>query len=308
MNQILATSVGNKKSGGPLEIKTILIIFSICIIVFGGFLIGKAVFNIINKNQEQGISEPLVEITQSDNILNINVKHDKIIDKIIYSWNAQQEIVLQGKGRMELQEKIDIPIGTNIISLKVIDITGKTASYNEQYTVQEGDKIKPEIELQVENSKVKISVKDETELDYISYYWNNEDETKITAREESSKQIEEKIDILKGENTLTIVAVDKAGNKQTKEQTFKGAKKPKIELSRVGNDIVIKVTDEEEIKKIEYTFNGQVYSTDPNNTGASLGMKELEIKQPMVQGENKITVKAYNISDLETELPGEATL
>ena len=308
MNQILATDVGKKKSGGPLPIKSVLIIFAICIIIFGGFLIGKSVFSIINKNKEQGLSEPLLEISQNENVLNVSVKHDKIIDKIVYSWNGTEEITLQGKGRMQLQETIDIPVGTNNLSIKVSDITGKTATYNGQYYIEDGDKIKPEIELLVENSKVKIVVKDETELDYISYYWNNEDETKIEARAESSKQIEEKIDILKGENTLTIKAVDKAGNEQTKEQTFKGAKKPKIEVVRDGNDFVIKVTDEEEIKKIEYTLNGQLYSTDPNNTGASLGMKELEVRQPLVAGENIITVKAVNISNLETEFSGEATL
>ena len=140
---------------------------------------------------------------------------------------------------MELEEKIEIPIGTNNLYLKVIDITGKTVSYNQQYILENADRTKPEIELLVENSKVKIVVKDETELDYMKYYWNDEDETKITAREESLKQIEEKIDILKGQNTLTIIAVDKAGNEQTKEQIFKGAKKPKIELLRDGNELVI---------------------------------------------------------------------
>ena len=271
-------------------------------------MVGKAGFAIANKEQEQSISEPLVELVKNGSKLNIKVKHDKIIDKIVYNWNQEQDIVLQGKGRMELEETIDMPIGTNILSLKVMDITGKTVSYNQEYTLENGDTIKPEIELLVENSKVKIVVKDETELDYMSYYWNDEDETKINAREESSKQIEEKIDILKGENTLTIIAVDKAGNEQTKEQTFKGAKKPKIELYRDGTELIIKITDEEEIKKVEYNLNGTDYSTDPNNTGASLGMKELEVRQPLQQGENKITIKAYNISNLETEVSGEVTI
>ena len=151
-------------------------------------MVGKAGFAIANKEQEQSISEPLVELVKNGSKLNIKVKHDKIIDKIVYNWNQEQDIVLQGKGRMELEETIDMPIGTNILSLKVMDITGKTVSYNQEYTLENGDTIKPEIELLVENSKVKIVVKDETELDYMSYYWNDEDETKINAREESSFQ------------------------------------------------------------------------------------------------------------------------
>lgn len=269
---------------------------------------GKSIFSIINKNEDQGVSEPLVEVSQNVDSLNIKVKHDKLIDKIVYNWNNEQDIVLQGKGRMELEEKIEIPIGTNNLYLKVIDITGKTVSYNQQYILENADRTKPEIELLVENSKVKIVVKDETELDYMKYYWNDEDETKITAREESLKQIEEKIDILKGQNTLTIIAVDKAGNEQTKEQIFKGAKKPKIELLRDGNELVIRVTDEEEIKKVEYTLNGQLYSSDPNNEGKSLGMKQLEVRQPLAQGRNTITIRAYNISDLVAEESGETTV
>ena len=229
-------------------------------------------------------------------------KDGDLTDKIETSGNVDtnKEIILQGKGRTELEEFIDMPLGNNTLILKVIDIEGKTVSYSQMYELVDGDVIKPEIELLVEGSKVKIVAKDETELDYIIYYWNEEDETRVDAREDSSKQIEEKIEILKGENTLTIIAVDKAGNEEIKEQTYKGAKKPKIELSRTGNELIIKVTDEEGIQKIEYTLNGTYYSTDPQNTGASLNMKEVEMKQPLIQGENKITIKAYNISGLET--------
>lgn len=307
MNQILYTD-SKKKKGGPLEINTILRMFAILCILFGCILVGKVSFAMLNEKEESSKTVPLVTINQEGNKLKVNIKHDKIIDRIIYSWNENQEIILQGKGRTELEEFIDMPLGNNTLILKVIDIEGKTVSYSQMYELVDGDVIKPEIELLVEGSKVKIVAKDETELDYIIYYWNEEDETRVDAREDSSKQIEEKIEILKGENTLTIIAVDKAGNEEIKEQTYKGAKKPKIELSRTGNELIIKVTDEEGIQKIEYTLNGTYYSTDPQNTGASLNMKEVEMKQPLIQGENKITIKAYNISGLETEVSGEATI
>lgn len=307
MNQILYTN-NQKKKGGPLEINTILRIFAILCIMFGLILVGQGVFAMLNQQEEVTSTVPLVEINQEGDTLKLMIKHDKIIDRIIYSWNENQEVVLQGKGRLELEETIDVPTGSNTLVLKVIDVNGKTVSYSQMYELAEGDVIKPEIELLVESSKVKIVAKDETALDYILYYWNEEDETKIDVREDSLKQIEEKIDILKGENTLTIVAIDKAGNETVKEQTFKGVKKPKIDLARSGNELIIKVTDEENIQKIEYTLNGKYYSTDPQNTGASLNMKELEIKQPLEQGENKITIKAYNINGLETEVSGEATI
>lgn len=307
MNQILYTS-NQKKKGGPLEINTVLRIFAILCILFGLILVGQASFAMLNGKDDVSSTIPLVEINQEGATLKVSVKHDKIIDKIVYSWNENQEVILQGKGRLELEETIDMPIGINTLMLKVTDINGKTVSYSESYELEEGDVTNPEIELLVESSKVKIIAKDETALDYILYYWNEEDETRVDVREESLKQIEEKIDILKGENTLTIVAVDKAGNETTEVQTFKGVKKPKIDLARNGSELIIKVTDEEGIQKIEYTLNGVYYSTDPKNTGTPLNMKELEIKQPLQQGENKITIKAYNISGLETEVSGEATI
>ena len=306
MNQILYTNT--PKKGGTLEIKTVLKIFAIACIIFGLILVGQASYAMITKKGEESQSEPLISVAQSEDILNISIKHDKLIDKIIYSWNNGEEVVLQGKGRKEINEKILIPVGTNTLVLKVTDINGKTATYSEMYELQQGDTIKPEIELLVESSKVKIVAKDETALSYMSYYWNNEDETKIEAREESPKQIEDKIDILKGENTLTIIAVDKAGNETVKEQVFKGVKKPKIELLREGNELIVNVTDEEGVQKIEYTLNGQFYTTDPENTGTALNMKEVQFRQPLSAGENKITIKAYNISGLQEEVSGETTI
>lgn len=306
MNQILYTNT--PKKGGTLEIKTVLKIFAIACIIFGLILVGQASYAMITKKGEESQSEPLINVTQSNDILNISVKHDKLIDKITYSWNSGEEVVLQGKGRKEINEKIVVPNGNNILVLKVIDINGKVASYSEMYELEQGDTIKPEIELLVENSKVKIVAKDETALSYMSYYWNNEDETKIEVRQESPKQIEDKIDILKGENTLTIIAVDKAGNETVKEQVFKGVKKPKIELLREGNELIVNVTDEEGVQKIEYTLNGQFYTTDPENTGASLNMKEVQFRQPLSAGENKITIKAYNVNGLQEEVSGETTI
>ncbi len=306
MNQILYMD-NKKRKGGPLELKTIFIIFAILCIVFGLILAGVAGFNML-KNKQEGQTLPVVEILQEGAVLKINIAHDKIIDKIVYSWNQSTETVLQGMGRTELQETISLPKGTNNFVLKVTDINNKTTTYQNTYTLPEGDVTNPEIELLVESSKVKIVAKDETELAYIIYYWNDEDETTVQVREDSLQQIEEKIDILKGENTLTIVAVDKAGNEATKEQVFKGVKKPKIELGKDGTNLIITVTDEEGIQKIEYTLNGIEHSTDPQNTGTPLNRKELKITQPLEQGENKITIKAYNISGLEVEVSGEATI
>ena len=313
MNQILTTENKNRK-GGPLEIKTVVIIFTVCLLIFGGFLIGKSAYSIINKNKEEGISEPVIQVTEVQNQLNVKVTHDKLIDKIAYSWGGAQEVVLQGKGRKEILETIDIPKGNNVLVLNVTDITGKTVTYSQEYEGKEIDITEPSVDIQKQQEgdqeKVKIVAKDETALDYIVYYWNEEDETKINAREDSPKQIEEKIDAIKGINTLTVIAVDKAGNQKTEKIDVVGTNKPKISVSKseTSNELIVKVTDEEEIKKIDYILNGQNYSTDPNNIGNSLGVKEVEFRIPLVQGENKIAITAYSTSTLSRTIETELTV
>lgn len=307
MNQILYTNY-EKKKGGPLEINTLYRIFGILLIVFGIIITSSATFAMLNK-ESTSKSVPLVEIFDNQDSLLINISHDKIIDKIVYNWNENnQDIVLQGRGRTNIEETIELPVGFNVLYLKVTDIDGKTVSYSQAYERPEGDVISPEVELLVDGSKIRIVAKDETELSHIIYYWNQEDETRIDVREDSLKQIEEKVSTLKGENTLTIIAIDKAGNETKKEQTIKGATKPTIELSRTDNMLYIKVADEEGLTKVEYVLNGEKYSTDPNEEGIKINLKKLDIPQALASGENKITVKAYNLSGLETEVSGEITI
>ena len=308
MNQILHTYSKPKKKE-PLKLKAVFAIFSVCIILFGSVLIGKSIFSSTEKNQEEiATNQPLVEIERKGRNIYVSIKHDKPIDNITYRWGKNEEVALPGEGKTELQEKIAIPVGKNKLTLKVTDNGGKTTTYNQEYTVEEDEKIKPQIDISIENTKIKIVAKDETEIDHILYYWNQEEPTKIEAQEELAEKIEESIDILRGDNTLTIVAVDAAGNESKKEQVFRGVNKPKIEVSREGNELNIKVTDETGIKKIEYTLNDAFYTTDTENTGVSLGMKEVNFKQSLYPGANKIVIKAYSESGIEAEFSGEATI
>lgn len=305
MNQILYMGSKKKKSA-QLDITTVSMIFAVSIIVFGLVLIGQgslAMFNNGKNENKDNATVPVVSIEKVGKEIKINIQHNKIIDKIIYSWNAKQDNILQGKGRQQIEETISLPVGDSTLKLKVIDIDGIEVSYEKNYTLAASDSTLPEIELTVDSSKVKITAKDETQMAYILYHWNEEEDTKLEAREDSLKLVEEKVSILKGENTLKVTAVDNSGNTATKEQTFKGAKKPTIELSadNINKQLTIKVTDEENIQKIEYTLNGLLYSTDATNTGIALGVKEFEFQQKLEDGSNSITVKAYSTNGLSDE-------
>ena len=308
MNQILYIDKNKNKNGNSLEINSILKIFAIAIIILGVILIGKGVYGIVvSSNQAQG-QEPIVATKQIEGKLQLNITHNIAIDKVIYSWNNEEEVIMQGRGQTNIVETIQMPVGTNTLNLKIIDSNKKETTYIKQYYKADRDMVEPEIELVVEGSKVKIVAKDETKLHYIMYRWNEEDNTVVEAREESPKKVEEKISILKGENKLTIIAVDSAGNETTKEQMFKGAKKPTIEVVQENDELVIKVKDEESIKKIDITLNGEYFSTDPENTGASLNMAEVELRQKLKAGENTITVTVYNISGLSEQVTQQVTI
>ena len=310
MNQILTTDKSKKTKKSLLGIGAATKVFASVIIIFGMLLIASGIYSFIENSNEQKEqnSNPVVEMRLEGNIVILSVKHDKAIDKIYYTWGNGEQNTLQGKGRNVIEEEIPTEKGTNTLNVRIIDMFGKESVYSKEYTVESDDITKPEIELNLESGKVKITAKDETEIAHITYAWNDEDETKVEARQDLAKIIEEKVVVLKGENVLKVVAVDKAGNKAEKSQTYKGATKPTIRLERNEKNLVITVNDNEEIKKIEYTLNGQNYSTDPNNEGISLGRKELVITQELTKGINSITVKAYNTNNLVTEQSGEITI
>ena len=300
MNQILYT--GNKNSG-TMEIKKVIRIFVIGILIFGIACLAEGGYGIAKTIQEESnkIVDPEVSIQQIENIIQLEIKHKRAIDKIVYNWNNEEEVTLQGRGKKQITEQISMPEGENTLTIRIIDSKGHEVSYNNTYFMENIDKTKPEIELLVEDAKVKIVAKDETALEYISYYWNEEDATILEAREESPKQIEEKISILKGENVLTVIAVDVEGNETKVEQTYIGATKPTIEVFEEEGYIVIKVKDENEIKRIEYTYNETEYSSDKENLGTSLNMKTAYCKQDLVPGKNTFVIRAYNITGLYSE-------
>ena len=306
MNQILFIDKSKKSEG--IDIRKTGLISAVVILLFSIVIIGLGILGLIKNIKNQKASEPVVKVMQLDDQVEINITHDKAIDKIIYSWNSEEETVLQGKGRTQITENIDLPVGNNVLQLKIIDIEKKETTFTKTFFVDDVDLKEPEIELTKDESKVKIVVRDNRELAYILYRWNDEDETKIEPRQDSKKQIEEKISVLRGENTLTVKAVDAAGNEKVQTQVYKGAKKPKIEISQEGTEVVIKALDEEEIQKIELTFNGESFSTDSENTGASLNMREAEIRQSLVQGDNTIEVIVYSVNGLYEKVTKTITI
>lgn len=306
MNQILYVEKKSKrKNRGTtnLEIKKIVYFFSIAIIVLGVVFVGQASYGMYkSKVEEEKLSRtvPVATVEKDGTNVKITVSHDRAIEKIIYSWNNEETIVISGNERIKFEEYIALPAGNNILNLKIIDVIGNESEYNKEFISEVGKDItKPKIELSVVGNYVKIIATDETELAYVTYRWNDEVETTINPNETENAKIEQSVEILKGQNKLTVSAVDKSSNAITKTETFEGRVKPEIEVYIEGDSLVIKAKHEDGIEKIQYNFNNKDYDVKGQGT------KELEYKQKLDVGYNKIIVKAYSSDGAEATFEGE---
>ncbi len=266
MNQILDYNP-NKNSGGgtPKSDKIvrifaiILAIFAICLLIGGAYGIYK------NKKESNTVAEAPTEAKISTELLEnevlIKVSHDKAIEKLIYNWDSDKETTLKGDGKSSMESKIPVIAGNHTLTVKVTDINGVETFYTEEITSENGeDKIKPRIDLKViEGPKIQIIATDETAIDFITYRWNDEEEQKVEVSEENGKEIICEIDILKGQNDLVVIAVDKNNNTTHENGSFTGVTEPKVSIVIASDKKSAEVTctHENGLKEVKVIINGE---------------------------------------------------
>lgn len=290
MNQILQTE--KRKEKGPVEIGKIIKFFVIAIIIFAIILIGIGVYylvinsNITSDDNQVINTEPNVNITKQEDRILIEINSNIVISKIVYRWNDDMDNIIEGENRTNLSETIDLPYGTNILNLTVIDINGKETKFQKEYVVEEE---KPIIELKLTtDNKIKITVQDKSELLYVNYSWNNDAPKKIEANADNKNLIEQTIDIPLGQNTLKVEATNIKNINATKELEVKGIKNPTLSFKKQGDVIIIRAEDETGLKVIDYTLNGQKYQINYGNKTV------IEYKQAIQKGENYMEITAEN--------------
>lgn len=95
----------------------------------------------------------------------------------------------------------------------------------------------------------------------------------------------------------------RAGNTASEEKEVVTVTKPTIELKRNKGEIIIRVSDNEEVTKVIYEINGTIYTKENNGDNK----KEYEIRDLLTKGENIIKVTAYNKAGLTAEKVGKCT-
>ncbi len=308
MNQILDYNP-NKSSGGGSSgsdkivrvFAIILAIFAICLLAGGAYGIYK---NKHNSNiPTQATSKAQITIEQKETTAVIKVTHDKVIEKLIYNWDSEKETTIKGNGESIMESEIPLFAGDHVLNIKVIDIDKNETTFEQAISSETGeDKIYPVIKLEVtDERKLKIIATDETAIDFVTYRWNDEEEQKVEETDEEGKQIEFEIEILKGNNDLTIVAVDKSNNTTTESKNFSGVTKPdvKITISADKTKADVYCFHENGLKEIKVKINdgAEQYvgfpEDDPNP-------REARFSFDLPQGNADVTVTASSVDETET--------
>lgn len=313
MNQILDYNPNKNSGGKPSGSDTIVRVFAVLIACFAICLVAGGLYG-VHKNKTTVAEAPaapteaVISVEQGETTAKILVSHDKAIEKLIYSWDSGKENNVKGTGEASMEAEVPLLAGTHTLTVKVTDIDGVEATYQEEITSETGeDKIYPVIDMGVtDQKKLKIIATDETAIDFVTYRWNDDEEMRIDVSENDDKVIEFEIDILKGKNDLLIVAVDKNNNSTTETKTFTGVTKPDITIT-IGADKKtgdVKVFHENGIKAITLKINDMDYNveiSEESPTEVSFPLPELAI------GTNKILVTATSVDDTVTEVTEEVS-
>ena len=327
MNQILTSQTAE---GGRRILLNNIKYMCIFFMLFGLIILGEGGWNLYcNLSMEADVEKPIVIGQQNGLKTSFQVNSGIGVQKIIYSWNNGEETVIEKEGQKALSFDVDNRIGENDLILKIVDMDGNTITYNnikivyEQEQTQntttpepttettpqteeewkkaiENDKTEPMITLSSEKGKVVINAIDDVKMSYVTYKWNDGDEKKITGLSDDEKTLNAKIDALKGDNKLTVKAYDFAGNVKEMTKDVHGTDGPKIAVTKEDGKIKAVVTNEYNLTKIEYNFNGEETVVENiNNTS-------YEFTLDLVDGENYIIIYAYE-GAVKAEYKGKTT-
>lgn len=306
MNQILSTEnptmkTKNKKrmprNSGPADIKTVVKVFAIVMLIFGIFMIGTGSYAIykdsVGNNSE--VTKPVITETLNEEgtAVILTVTHDKAIDKIEYNWNSGEIQTITGNGRKYIEQEIEIPGGTNTLNVKAIDGQGQEISTQREFTSKDSMNLELTIS---ENNKLKITANSETEISYMTYKWDEEEEQRIDI---NATTVEQEIDVPMGTHNIVVTLTDVNNKTTTKEQKVMGTTKPTISIGTddAGEYYLITITDENGLQRVELNLRGEERTIEVEDS-----KKEVKYKLPLITGnQNRLEITAYNVDGIASD-------
>lgn len=299
MNQILVMENKKKKRNrntGPAEIENILKFFAIALIVFGVLFIGHGSYAIYKDAKGKDKKNlPILTMERVNDEVIIKATSSIKIKNLIYSWNTDEETKIPVDGTF-IEENVMLLNENGTLNVKIEDEKGRTVKYQKEFIIDGLDITKPTIEIQEQgsNGTIKITATDETQMKYISYSINGSDEIKIDKSDAEDKIINYILKLQKGENKLTVTAVDSSGNFEIIEKTIIVSGKTTMNLKIENGKLVVTAEDPDGIKDIEINLNGVTKSVKDIN------QKSIKATLNIVEGTNNIRIKITNVNSLIT--------
>lgn len=292
MNQILSVEMkkNNRSENKKLNIKSVIIFFSIMLIVFA---ISIILIGIYLKSQNSGtVGENKnylkVEAVLSDTeTLKITTSGENEIEKIVYKWNNEEETQVNGNNQKEMVLDISVPIGNNILKLTVTDVKGNSKTYEKTYvgTV----KYEPDIQLSQNGNTLNVLCNSDKIIDYISYNFDAED-TITQNVNDTSVEIPIEIKNIEGEHKLSIIVQNQDGEKYTDSKSIYI---PAVTVVTDQENFIINASDVRGISKVSINFNDEISEIDVNDTEYTNNLK-------LQDGENRLILVVYNSDGLST--------
>ena len=186
MNQILSVESPEQRKSKSVKtpLHSILVVFSIFLIIFGIGITSTGAYgyykNLANNSNgnmpKTSSTKPVITIERENaSKINIVVTHDKEISTLTYSINDEQPVEIDANNQNEFQYEITLPAGVSNINIIAEDINGITSSRQSTYEVDAG----PTIQLSQVENKIQITTESEENIDYIKYYWDNDEDNAI---------------------------------------------------------------------------------------------------------------------------------
>lgn len=225
---------------------------------------------------------------------------------------GEEQVIRNSKEKIRKPKKV-LPIKTVAIFFIIgIMLFGICISIGSMYTkikINETveNNMKPEITLQrKEDNTINIIVNNIRKITTLTYRWNDEEEIEIET--EDSKNVNAVIQLIGGENTLTVVAIDENNQRTELEKTYIENSIPQVEFDTVDNGVKVTAKCEQEIEYLQYSWDdGEITKIDiaqKNYEGvlnSPTGRHTLKIEVVTVTG-NKTTEEITVVGDVEPTL------
>lgn len=300
------------KGTNKLAINKSVKMFASIILIFGIAMISMGVYGKITEKPKQIDQQLEIRETKQGSKVTLKIKSGKPVRLVSYKWNEGESTAIQGNNKLNIEQIITIPQGNNILKITVTDYYGNERDYQKQYIKKSNDSQNPEIAIiqdETDKRKIKITVKDDTQLTYMTYEWDKYREISMNGSSTQNLEIiskgkQEKIvfekgkkehtfslDIPAGNNILIIEVADGEENVETIKKAIKGLLVPEVELSTKNGILNIKATDEIGVSKVEVNVDGAI-----SNTGDTpLNLKEVNTSIEVGKTKHRIIVTVINM-------------